>query len=515
MDYTLEKKSVPVRETIFDGCLEQPIDLDFTLPDYCPGIEKILKCSVTPKIHSKELSGDRLTIDGMVTVCVLYIDEEKKSLRSCEHSIPYSGNMTVKSNCSDAVIIAYAKPEYVNCRAISQRRLDIHGAFSLCAKIEAIINRETSVYCQSEDIQLRKNRVPCSRLCALSQQQFSVMEELEPTNGSPTVRTIIKNNVRVKPIDCKIAGDKAMIKGELIVRVLYIADNEISENAVMEFSIPIGQVVDTPGIETNAKVDYRLQLLSSDVRLVEDGSNENIGGISVDCKLCAFVAAYCDEEMEYISDAYSTDFELESEYSQIQISKLMNLSRESSITKSSTDTETNGISKVIDIWGENCTAEPAFENGTAVVKGKLNICILALDNESIPFYIERNINYLCPLKLTDEKHASTIIEASANVESISYRLSGGSKIDLRCEITIDTRIFESNSAKVLSSAHADEEHRYKNSTDVALTLYYAQKGESVWNIARNYHSKCDAIMQENEITDDEIANDTMLLIPCI
>ena len=34
MDYTLEKKSVPVRETVFDGCLEQPIDLDFTLPDY-------------------------------------------------------------------------------------------------------------------------------------------------------------------------------------------------------------------------------------------------------------------------------------------------------------------------------------------------------------------------------------------------------------------------------------------------------------------------------------------------
>lgn len=40
MDYTLEKKSVPVREAVFDGCFEQPLDLDFTLPDYCPSIEK-------------------------------------------------------------------------------------------------------------------------------------------------------------------------------------------------------------------------------------------------------------------------------------------------------------------------------------------------------------------------------------------------------------------------------------------------------------------------------------------
>lgn len=515
MEYTLEKKSVPVRETVFDGCLEQPIDLDFTLPDYCPGIEKILKCSVTPKIHSKDLSGDRLTIDGVVTVCVLYIDEEKKSLRSCEHSVPYSGSITVRSDCSDSVIRAYAKPEYVNCRAISPRRLDIHGAFSLCSKIDAIINRETAVDCGEDDIQLKKDKAPCSRLCALSQQQFSVMEELEPTNGSPAVRTIIKSSVRVRPLDCKVAGDKAMIKGELIVRVLYIADNEIAETAVMEFAIPVGQVVDTPGIENDSKIDYRLQLLSGDVRLLEAGTGDNGNCVSVDCRLCAFVAAYCDEEAEYISDAYSTRFDLDGEYSQLQLTRLVDLCRETSVTKSNADTETNGISKIIDIWGESCTAEPAFENGTVLIKGKVNACILALDNDSLPFYTERSIDYLCPVKLSVSDAERTAIDAAASVDSISYRLSGGSTIDLRCEITVDARAFETTSARVLSSAHADEEHKRTGAPDVALTLYFAQKGESVWKIARNYGSRCDAIMRENEITEDEIDGNTMLLIPSI
>lgn len=515
MEYTLEKKSVPVRETVFDGCLEQPIDLDFTLPDYCPGIEKILKCSVTPKIHSKELSGDRLTVDGVVTVCVLYIDEEKKSLRSCEHSVPYSGSITVKSDCSDSVIRAYAKPEYVNCRAISPRRLDIHGAFSICAGIDAIINRETAVNCCEDDIQLKKDKAPCSRLCALSQQQFSVMEELEPTNGSPAVRTIIKSSVRAKAIDCKIAGDKAMIKGELIVRVLYIADNEIAETAVMEFSVPVGQVVDAPGIESNSKIDYRLQLLLSDVKLLEDSSVDAVNCISVDCKLCAFVAAYCDEEAEYISDAYSTRFDLDGEYSQLRISKLIDIRRETSVTKSNTDTETNGISKIIDIWGEGCSAEPAFENGTALIKGKVNACILALDNDSLPFYTERSIDYLCPINLNINDIEHTVIDADASVDSISYRLSGGSGIDLRCEITVEARAFESGTVRVLSGAHADEEHKRATSPDIALTLYFAQKGETVWQIARNYGSRCDDIMRENDIADDEIDGNIMLLIPSI
>ena len=34
MDYTLVKKTVSVKETVFDGCAEQPVDLDLTLPDY-------------------------------------------------------------------------------------------------------------------------------------------------------------------------------------------------------------------------------------------------------------------------------------------------------------------------------------------------------------------------------------------------------------------------------------------------------------------------------------------------
>ncbi len=515
MDYIFGKKSVPVRETVFDGCFEQPIDLDFTLPDYCPSIEKILKCRVTPKIHSKSLSGDRLTIDGAVTVCVLYMDEEKKTLRSCEHTSPYSGSISVKSDCSDAVIRAYAKPEYVNCRAVSSRRLDIHGAFSLCARIDAICSRETAVDCPSDDVELKKSSLPVSRLCALAQQQFSVADELEPTNGSPAVRSILKSDVRVKPVECRVAGDKAMAKGELVVRVLYIADNEIAETAVMEFTLPVGQVVDAPGIENDSRLDWRLELLSSDVRLREDGSGENGSSISIDCRLCAYVAAYADESLDYISDAYSTAYDLDCEYSQLRTTRLCDSTRETSITKSGADTETNGISRIIDVWGEQCSAEAVFDNGAPIIKGKINACILALDNDSLPFYIERNVDYLCPVKLNIEDPEKSSIEASAEVESISFRLNGGSSIDLRCEIAVTARAYENCSARALSGAHADEEHKRIKDPDVALTLYFAEKGESIWDIARRYSSKTEAIKRENDVADDELDSETMLLIPSI
>ena len=50
MDYTAERSSLSAMELIYDGCQEQSVDLDLTLPDYCPDIQRILKCQVYPRI---------------------------------------------------------------------------------------------------------------------------------------------------------------------------------------------------------------------------------------------------------------------------------------------------------------------------------------------------------------------------------------------------------------------------------------------------------------------------------
>ena len=61
-------------EQIFDGVQECPVDTEYTLPDYCADIQKILKCIVTPEVTSVSAAGDSLTIDGCASMHVLYLD---------------------------------------------------------------------------------------------------------------------------------------------------------------------------------------------------------------------------------------------------------------------------------------------------------------------------------------------------------------------------------------------------------------------------------------------------------
>ena len=81
MEFNQENRTFSTTVTVLDTVAEQLADVDLTLPDYCPDIEKILKCTLTPKIQSKSLSGGQLQIDGTCVVNVMYVESIKKTIR--------------------------------------------------------------------------------------------------------------------------------------------------------------------------------------------------------------------------------------------------------------------------------------------------------------------------------------------------------------------------------------------------------------------------------------------------
>lgn len=47
----------------------------------------------------------------------------------------------------------------------------------------------------------------------------------------------------------------------------------------------------------------------------------------------------------------------------------------------------------------------------------------------------------------------------------------------------------------------------------ALTIYFGETGEKIWDIAKRYRTTADAIKNENEISGDCIEKSGMLMIP--
>ena len=510
MGYDVNKETISVKNLVFDGCQEVPVDLDFSLPDYCPDIQKILKCSVCPKVSSRNISGDRLNIDGNIDVKIIYIDSEKKSVRCCENTTPFSCSIDLRVSPENAVSVISNRVEYMNCRAVSPRKVDIHGALAICVKVYNKENRNVTCNIDGSDIQQRKCKMAFSDLEGIGQQQFSINEMLDLGQNKPAPEIIVRCDVSLILEECKNMLNKVMLKGEAVVKILYIGDISSGQLEVMEYSVPFNQVIDVLGAKEESKCSVFLEVLSHEEQIqTEEQGDANL--IMEDIKAAATVMAYTENEVEVIKDVYSTDYNLECTNEIAKFYKFYNSIKELNSINSTIEFTEFKISRVVDIWSDTSQIKGKFEDGKILFEGKMNICVLALDVEESPFYIERIIDfeYKKELSLNEE----IIIESSLTPMAIGYRIIGSNSIEIKADVNISADVYICQKCNMVAEVEATETQPIDKDKNAALTIYFARAGESIWDIARKYYTSCDLIKEENEIEEEVLEQGRMLLIP--
>jgi LysM repeat protein len=433
------------------------------------------------------------------------------SVLSCESTNPFSASITLKQSADSALVYTKTRVEYINCRATSPRRLDIHGAFSVCAKVVNCAENEIVSDINDESVQQQKNTISASRVAGFCQQQFTVSEVLEIGEGKPSAETIVRTSATANVQDFKIVANKLILKGEVILKLLYSSSIDDASLEAMEYAIPYSQMIDCDGVTEDSTCDIKINVVSYNIQIRNDSSGENML-FEAEFKLCANVIAYQDTEMTVVTDAYSTEYELQMDYQQQTMNRLQEMITDTCVQKYSFDLGDTGISKVIDVWNEVSAVNTEVTDSQIQYSGKLNICILACNEENKPFYFERMVDFICAhdwSKQSENIHC----DAEVSVEDISYRITGDSGIEMKVELKLSACVYSQNNCKVISNVSADETKPKLKDSSAALTIYYADVGETLWNIARAYCTSVSAIKAENDLTEETIENRGMLLIP--
>lgn len=512
MDYSVKKEEISINESIFEGCSEQPVDLDFSLPDYCPDIQKILKCQIDPRITGRNISGDRLDVEGIAIINLIYLDAEKLTVHCCEHTSPYSASFNLKTTPQDAIIFAKTKVEYVNCRAVSQRRLEIHGAFSVCAKVSCRIEDEIVCGISGDGIEEKKKNISASSIIGLGQQQFSINEVVAHGSSVPNVEALIRSSVSVVLSNYKTVANKIIINAEVILNMLYINNIETGETEKRQYTVPISQIVDIEGITDDCEPDIKIDVLNHDINLRNDSDDEDL--LSLEAKLVISAVAYEKKEVEVLNDVYSIDYEVEPQYETKKIVNLFDYINNTYTDKNTVELSDSGVSEIIDVWNEMISVNSQVNEGKIVFKGKLNVCVLAMDSEGVPFYSERVINFEHDYDW-DNKPENIRCDENISLMALNYNNNGTGSIEVKTEIKVETFVYVEESFKSIVDISIDEEKPREKGTNEALTIYYAEKGESIWEIARMYRTSVSSIKEENDLEEEVLENRKMILIPYV
>jgi hypothetical protein len=186
------------------------------LPDYCPDISKVLKCAVSVSIGSAEISDKRLNIEGMALIRVYY-QSDGEGVRRVEYKVPFAKAVELPTPVHAPVVTVTPSLDYVNCRAVSQRRLDVRGAVSLAVKIAERGNAQVICHAEGGGLQLRQQMVNATELSGQAESTFSVAEELELAHGKPAIGNILRKRMPCeRPRRCKVVSGRWVAKADLI-----------------------------------------------------------------------------------------------------------------------------------------------------------------------------------------------------------------------------------------------------------------------------------------------------------
>lgn len=511
MNYDVTKENLSVRRLDFEGCQEVPIDMDFSLPDYCPDIQRILKCRVCPGITSRNISGDRLNIEGNVDICLIYLDADNMHVRCCKNAFPFSSSIDIKSAPENAISLTSVRAEYINCRAVTPRKIDVHGAFSICAKIFSKCDTEITSSVSGKDIEQKVKKIKAESLAGIGQQQFSINEVLEFSDEVPAPEILVRSDVSVTINDYKIMPNKIVAKGKACIKLLYISDITSGALQTYEQCIPISQIVDVPGVNEDFHYVITPEVLSHEEQIQSD-EGSSINRVATDIKIAITVMAYEDKDVNLVSDIYSTMYDIETENESVKLIKLLKIINDSVNHSDSIEFQGMNISEIVDIWSDVCSVKfssGVSEDGFLI---KMNLCMIAIDSENIPFYVERilEFNYVPDIP---EKVENIIFELSVVPESIDYDIVNKNNVNLKLNLNVYGAAYTIQKNSMITSAKTDEEIPSNKDTSASLTIYYASQGESLWDIARKYYTSVNSIKKENDLSESVVKESGMLLIP--
>ena len=499
MDNPTESRFLRTPVTVLDTVAEQLADVDLTLPDYCPDIEKILKCTLSPKLQSKSLSGGQLRVDGSCVVNVLYVESAGKTIRCCEQSVSFSQSFSLRDTPENYVVLTKTKPEYINCRALSPRRLVIHGAFSLYAKV--LSYEQTAVFTPPEGLEALIKPMECADLTALCQEQFTVSEEISAAD-KPAVESVLHSSVTAGVNDVKAVKDKLMVGGELNLRMFYLCDVETGETAKLDYVLPYG-------VDENTRNLLCCEVMSYDVRLKNDVMSEK-PVIALDVKLCLTEQGYVMREEKLVCDAYSVEYASAPRFENLKtISELLPVS-ESFMEKLSIQVDSGKIGKILDIYTDSLTLDSAPSDGRLGVSGKVNLCMLALDGDNCPMFVERSCDF--SHTLSSSEGCDSLCFGKVRAAGLSFRLADDSTAEIRMELKVTGGAMKNECTRVVTDAEVFEDQPLA-AGGCALTLYCADEGENLWNISKAHNTRLEPLLRENNLDEIELDSAQMLLIP--
>ena len=193
-EFTLRRTAVPVPVQLPAVTQEQSVELDYVLPDYYPDFFRLCACTAQADAVSVQTADGSLQYTLRVQLHVLYCGEQTKTVQAVTQQLEYQKTAVLPAGSAALTaqsIQITAEPAYLNCRAVSPRRIDLRGAIRI--RITVSGEQASAVLTATEGMHMQCRSTPLTFVSAVSrsEKRFVLSEELRIGAAQPAVLSVL------------------------------------------------------------------------------------------------------------------------------------------------------------------------------------------------------------------------------------------------------------------------------------------------------------------------------------
>lgn len=511
----LTKKSIKMNCINNEATTQVTLDDDIILNDTKPDIDRIINERGTVLIDEVRPNKGKVLISGNLTFDILYFNDENRSIHNMTGSIPFKEfiNMDNIEELDD--IRLQWEIDDLAIRIVNSRKISIRAIINfilktaLCSELDVItdVTSNNNIYTSKEDISF-------INLLINKKDSMRIKEEIALEKNKPDIMEILWKNVNIRNTEVRPTSDVLKIKGEMEVFILYKGESDELVTEWQESVIPYSAEVEIAGIDENVIPIINLKSISNIVDARPDQNGE-IRLVQIDYLAELEIKIYNEEQTRIVNDIYSTSTNIIPKYENAEYEELLvnNSVRSKFDGVVKHNNSEFGILQFICAKGEPKIDDIISEDGMLRIEGAIisQIMYITKDDLHPACTIKAEIPFVINVEAEGEQK-DMIIDASATVDQIYATVIDEEHIGIRGNINANIFIRKRKSVNMITGVTQEDYNIEELSKISGITGYVVQKDDTLWDIAKKYHSSVDNIKRINNIQGDSIKSGDRIII---
>lgn len=494
MECGLQWKEITCWEAAGRAAVTHEETMETAIPEYCPDLGRIVETAGQVQIRSRSTDGKTVTVSGAVRLTVLYTSEESTGLRSLTLTVPFTAAAEELRLAACQTLWVTGRLLLCEAQAVTARRIYVRviPELTVTGYRRSVLRLCTGPAEEDASLRLlRQERTACLTAAA-AECVCSAAQEAPAPADRPAPEDLLCSRLYPRVTGCQPVGNKLMVKGELGLSVLYRCREQ--QLYTYETPLPFSQIVDLPEGAGQGACSAAVQLAGCEVRLLR---SEETCAFSVTAELRLLVLAERRETISCLTDLYSIrcDTRVETETVTLPAAEPERAERRECVQHLNFGRQR----PLVYITGADCAPSPVGESDER--RAAVRLRLLYLDEEGTPSAAERTAELALPETSRD---AECALWGAPEVS-----LAGGS-CDIRQVVLLRTPAEEQQTLSVVTEAELLEDRQTAHRPSLVMRRLTA--GESLWDVARQYHTDETLIRAVNHLEEGELP-EKMLLIP--